>query len=94
MSGVFVAEASFSKRLRDAGTPGSTSITAARFLIPPDLFRSRYAPGRFTDAAQEAGVNRFAQGGAAVCDDFDGDGQLDFIAASLRQRIFAFILLR
>ena len=54
-----------------------------RWLLPPASFESGADIGRFRDVAQEAGVDAFDLAGAAMIEDFDGDGLLDVVSSTL-----------
>ncbi len=53
-----------------------------RYRIPREAFVSEYEVGRFEDVAPALGVDRFANAGAVVADDFDGDGLIDVVAST------------
>ncbi len=53
-----------------------------RWLIPPAAFESEYEIGEFTDRAGRAGVAVEGLAGAAVREDFDGDGDFDLLTSS------------
>jgi hypothetical protein len=54
-----------------------------RFLITLDQFQSSaHDIGRFRDIGMATGVNRFAQAGGAIMEDFDNDGLLDLVTTS------------
>jgi len=48
-----------------------------QFLIPLKPFASEFDIGRFTDTADELGVNRLSMAGGAIMEDFNNDGLLD-----------------
>lgn len=50
-----------------------------RLRIDLNSFNSEFDIGRFRDVAPQLGVNRFAQSGGAILDDFDNDGLLDLV---------------
>ncbi len=51
-------------------------------LIPPDVFRSEYDPGRFPDRAVDVGLDVLGLAGGSIAEDFDGDGLLDLMVSS------------
>jgi FG-GAP-like repeat/ASPIC and UnbV len=58
----------------------------APWLITPDVFRSDYDPGRFTDVAGRLGVGVFELSGGSILEDFNGDGYLDLMVSSIGLR--------
>ena len=54
-----------------------------RHLIPPSAFASEYPLPRFTNLAQEAGVDALGLAGGAILDDFDEDGDLDLMVSHM-----------
>jgi len=54
--------------------------------IPPRVFESEYDIKRFVDVARPAGVDVEGHAGAAILDDFDGDGYLDLFLSSMGLR--------
>jgi tetratricopeptide (TPR) repeat protein len=53
-----------------------------KFLVPPSAFESHGRIGRFTDIAQQAGLQHISMAGGIIVDDFDGDGFLDIVTSS------------
>jgi hypothetical protein len=54
----------------------------AAWLVPPSAFESDHDVGRFHDVAAKAGVDAWGLAGAAMMEDFDGDGYLDVMVTS------------
>lgn len=52
------------------------------FRLPENAFKSSLSIPAWTDRAHELGVNVMDLAGAAIMDDFDGDGLLDLISTS------------
>ena len=55
----------------------------ARWLIPPETFRSEYDIGRFHDVAAERGISEFGAAGGVILEDFDNDGHLDLMVSHM-----------
>ncbi len=53
-----------------------------RFRIPSSAFTPEYDIGRFRDVAPALGIDVKGRAGAAIVDDFDGDGYLDILTTS------------
>ena len=58
----------------------------ADLRIPPEAFDSDYDLGRFPDVAARVGLDTFNHAGAAMAEDFDGDGLLDVVTSSVDVR--------
>ena len=54
----------------------------ARWLIPPEVFRSGYQLKRFEDVAPKLGLDVVGRGGGCITEDFDGDGYIDIMVSS------------
>jgi len=56
-----------------------------KYLIPPSVFESQEAVGRFVDVAPAAGINTFDESGGLIVDDFDNDGLPDIVLSGFDQ---------
>jgi len=52
------------------------------WLMPPEVFASAYAIGKFHDRAPALGLDVAGLSGGSILEDFDGDGHLDVMASS------------
>lgn len=57
-----------------------------RWRIPPSAFASAHDVGEFRDIASSVGLGVVGLAGAAIVDDFDGDGRLDVFVTSMGLR--------
>ena len=55
----------------------------AKWLIPPEAFRSDADIGRFPDVAAARGVVEFGAAGGLILEDFDNDGHLDMLISHM-----------
>ena len=53
-----------------------------QWLVPPAVFVSDYALGKFSDRAPALGLDVLGLSGGSIIEDFDGDGLLDVMASS------------
>ena len=54
----------------------------AQYLIPPEVYRSEQSFPRFANVAPALGVDSFNLYGAAIVDDFTGDGYFDILTTT------------
>ena len=54
----------------------------SKYLIPPSVFQSAEAVGRFRDVAPAAGLDAFSLAGGVIVDDFENSGRLDVVKSS------------
>ncbi|MFQ5676226.1 MAG: CRTAC1 family protein [bacterium] len=52
------------------------------WLVPPEVFKSDYDIGGFSDVAPQIGLDVIGHAGGSIIEDFDGDGYLDIMASS------------
>jgi hypothetical protein len=52
-------------------------------LIPPRVFAPEHPLPRFTNVADDAGLDVYGLSGGAILDDFDGDGRLDLMVSAI-----------
>jgi hypothetical protein len=53
----------------------------AKWLIPPEAFKSDYDIKRFPDIAGAVGLDTSGYAGGTIAEDFDGDGHLDLLTS-------------